>query len=138
MVCKLQCIWEEINEANGAYLAAFLSALIVGVSLHYHKIVQNEYYGYPDEWFPSVSATIGDRYPERSSFMVFIAITSGTECDGRSLRAGFNIDRSSIRIGRIMVPPHSSAQCDSAQICGIYGCISNLNMRRMDICHIYG
>ena len=58
--------------------AAFLGALIVGISLHYHKIVQNEYYGYPDEWFPSVSATIGDRYPERSFFMVFIAITSGT------------------------------------------------------------
>ncbi|KIW69733.1 hypothetical protein PV04_05592 [Phialophora macrospora] len=57
--------------------AAFLGALIVGVSLHYHKIVQNEHYGYPDEWFPSVSATIGDRYPERSVFMVFIAITSG-------------------------------------------------------------
>ncbi len=59
-------------------IAAFLSALIVGVSLHYHKIVQNEHYGYPDEWFPSVSATIGDRYPERSFFMLFIAITSGT------------------------------------------------------------
>jgi hypothetical protein len=59
--------------------AAFLSALIVGVSLHYHKIVENEYYGYPQEWFPSVSATIGDRYPERSVFMIFIAITSGKE-----------------------------------------------------------
>ncbi|RDW67873.1 hypothetical protein BP6252_09269 [Coleophoma cylindrospora] len=57
---------------------AFISALIVGCLLHYHKIVQNEYYGYPQEWFPSVSATIGDRYPERSFFMVFIAITSGT------------------------------------------------------------
>lgn len=57
--------------------AAFLSALIVGCYLHYYKIVQNEYYGYPEEWFPSVSATIGDRYPERSFFMVFIAITSG-------------------------------------------------------------
>lgn len=45
--------------------------------LHYHKIVQNEHYGYPDEWFPSVSATIGDRYPERSVFMVFIALTAG-------------------------------------------------------------
>ncbi|KAI9694224.1 MAG: hypothetical protein M1820_009123 [Bogoriella megaspora] len=33
--------------------------------------------GYPDEWFPSVSSTIGDRYPERSVFQVFIAITSG-------------------------------------------------------------
>lgn len=57
--------------------AAFLSALIVGMSLHYHKIVKNEFYGYPQEWFPSVSATIGDRYPERSFFMIFIAITSG-------------------------------------------------------------
>ncbi|KAI1810388.1 Frag1/DRAM/Sfk1 family protein [Poronia punctata] len=56
---------------------AFLSALVVGMYLHYHKIVQNQYYGYPDEWFPSVSATIGDRYPERSFFMLFIAITSG-------------------------------------------------------------
>ena len=49
------------------------------MSLHYHKIVQNEFYGYPEEWFPSVSATIGDRYPERSFFMIFIAITSGME-----------------------------------------------------------
>ncbi|THV43989.1 hypothetical protein BGAL_0777g00010 [Botrytis galanthina] len=68
--------WVSWTHTAVAY-AAFLSALIVGVSLHYHKIVQNEYYGYPDEWFPSVSATIGDRYPERSFFMVFIAITSG-------------------------------------------------------------
>ena len=45
--------------------------------MHFHKIVQNEHYGYPDEWFPSVSATIGDRYPERSFFQIFIAITSG-------------------------------------------------------------
>jgi hypothetical protein len=58
--------------------AAFLSALLIGCALHYHKIVKNEWYGYPDEWFPSVSATIGDRYPERSVFMIFIAITSGT------------------------------------------------------------
>lgn len=60
-----------------AAYSAFLTALIVGSYLHYHKIVENEYYGYPQEWFPSVSATIGDRYPERSFFMLFIAITSG-------------------------------------------------------------
>nr|POE90379.1 protein cwh43 [Quercus suber] len=57
--------------------AAFIGAFIVGVWLHYHKIVQNEHFGYPIEWFPSVSATIGDRYPERSVFQVFIAICSG-------------------------------------------------------------
>lgn len=39
--------------------------------------MKNEHYGYPEEWFPSVSATIGDFYPERSVFQVFIAITSG-------------------------------------------------------------
>lgn len=55
----------------------FIGALFVGCWLHFNKIVQNEYYGYPDEWFPSVSATIGDRYPERSIFQLFIAITSG-------------------------------------------------------------
>lgn len=68
--------WVSWAHTAVAY-TAFFSALIVGVSLHYHKIVQNEFYGYPDEWFPSVSATIGDRYPERSFFMIFIAITSG-------------------------------------------------------------
>lgn len=56
---------------------AFLGALFTGLSLHYHKIVQNEYYGYPQEWFPSVSSTIGDRFPERAVFQLFIAITSG-------------------------------------------------------------
>ncbi|KAF2121781.1 calcofluor white hypersensitive protein precursor [Lophiotrema nucula] len=56
---------------------AFVGALFVGLWLHYHKIVENEFYGYPQEWFPSVSATIGDRYPERSVFMLFIALTSG-------------------------------------------------------------
>ena len=59
-----------------AYIA-FLGALAVGVSLHYYKIVQNEHWGYPQEWFPSVSSTIGDRYPERSVFQIFIAICSG-------------------------------------------------------------
>ncbi len=69
--------WRALRPTN-LFQAAFLGALIVGVALHYHKIVENEHYGYPEEWFPSVSATIGDRYPERSVFMLFIAITSGT------------------------------------------------------------
>lgn len=56
--------------------AAFLVALATGYSLHFHKIVENAHYGYPDEWFPSVSATIGDRYPERSIFQILIALTA--------------------------------------------------------------
>lgn len=68
--------WISYVHTALAYFA-FLGALIVGSWLHFHKIVQNEHYGYPQEWFPSVSATIGDRYPERSVFMVGIALTSG-------------------------------------------------------------
>src|ERR1700737_1175186 len=67
---------------------AFLGSLMTGIALHYKKIVKNEYYGYPQEWFPSVSATIGlsarqlflfpgDWYPERNVFQVLIAICSG-------------------------------------------------------------
>ncbi|CAK9436361.1 uncharacterized protein LODBEIA_P09190 [Lodderomyces beijingensis] len=56
--------------------SSFLAALAVGVALHYHKIVENASFGYPDEWFPSVSATIGDRYPERSVFQIIIALTA--------------------------------------------------------------
>jgi Frag1/DRAM/Sfk1 family len=76
-------------------LLAFFSALILGCCLHYKKIVTNGVAGYPQEWFPSVSATyeylhalhmitdhsrtysIGDWYPERSVFQILIAITSG-------------------------------------------------------------
>jgi hypothetical protein len=75
--------------------AAFLSALVVGGVLHYKKIVKNDVAEYPDEWFPSVSATyetarlstlsathhsfysIGDWFPERNLFQLLIAITSG-------------------------------------------------------------
>ncbi|KAJ3556781.1 hypothetical protein NM688_g1829 [Phlebia brevispora] len=57
--------------------AAFFSALFVGSCLHYKKIVKNGVAGYPEEWFPSVSATIGDWYPERNIFQILIAINSG-------------------------------------------------------------
>lgn len=57
--------------------SAFLLALAVGCYTHYYKIVRNEYFGYPDEWFPSVSATTGDRYPARAIFQILIALTSG-------------------------------------------------------------
>ncbi|RKP09568.1 Frag1/DRAM/Sfk1 family-domain-containing protein, partial [Thamnocephalis sphaerospora] len=56
---------------------AFLVALVVACLTHYEKVVRNQYYGYPDEWFPSVSATTGDRYPARSIFQILIALTSG-------------------------------------------------------------
>ncbi|KAI7899011.1 Frag1/DRAM/Sfk1 [Cokeromyces recurvatus] len=57
--------------------SAFFIALIIGCYTHYDKIVENEYFGFPQEWFPSVSATIGDRYPARAIFQILIALTSG-------------------------------------------------------------
>ena len=36
---------------------AFFGALVVGCALHYEKIVKNGVAGWPEEWFPSVSAT---------------------------------------------------------------------------------
>ncbi|KIJ52651.1 hypothetical protein M422DRAFT_74128 [Sphaerobolus stellatus SS14] len=57
--------------------AAFLSALLIAGRLHYRKIVKNDVAGYPEEWWPSVSATIGDWYPERSVFQILIALTAG-------------------------------------------------------------
>ncbi|THH00526.1 hypothetical protein EW145_g7066 [Phellinidium pouzarii] len=58
-------------------LTSFLTALVIGCTLHFKKIVKNGVAGYPQEWFPSVSATIGDWYPERSVFQILIALTSG-------------------------------------------------------------
>ncbi|KAI9850988.1 MAG: hypothetical protein M1838_004680 [Thelocarpon superellum] len=75
-IATLSGRWISLAHTAAAY-AAFIGALIVGIQLHYHKIVENEYYGYPQEWIPSVSATIGDRFPERSVFQFFIALTSG-------------------------------------------------------------
>ncbi|KZT29935.1 hypothetical protein NEOLEDRAFT_1238654 [Neolentinus lepideus HHB14362 ss-1] len=57
--------------------ATFFTALFLGCLLHYKKIVKNGVAGYPEEWFPSVSATIGDWYPERNVFQIMIALCSG-------------------------------------------------------------
>lgn len=63
--------------------AAFLAAFVIGVHLHYRRIVKNGVAGYPYEWLPSVSATMcvdadsGDWFPERNIFQVIIAVTSG-------------------------------------------------------------
>ncbi|KAI8065631.1 fgf receptor activating protein [Gongronella butleri] len=56
---------------------AFFIALVVGCYTQYEKIVRNEFYGYPQEFVPSVSATTGDRYPARAYFQILIALTSG-------------------------------------------------------------
>jgi hypothetical protein len=60
------------------HIGAFFIALVAGCTFHYTKIVQNAYYGYPDEWFPTISATTGDRYPARSIFHILIALTAST------------------------------------------------------------
>ncbi|EST05218.2 Frag1/DRAM/Sfk1 [Kalmanozyma brasiliensis GHG001] len=56
---------------------AFFGALFTALSLHYQKVVKNHVAQYPQEWWPSVSATIGDWYPERNIFQVGIALMAG-------------------------------------------------------------
>lgn len=75
---------------------AFATALILACALHYKKIIKNDVAGWPEEWWPSVSATwawlfdlrpgsagltnidrVGDWYPERNIFQILIALTSG-------------------------------------------------------------
>lgn len=76
-VFRLNGLWVAYAHSFFA-TSAFLSALVTGCLLHYNKIVTNEYFTYPLEWFPSVSATIGDRYPERSVYQLLIALTSSS------------------------------------------------------------
>lgn len=56
---------------------AFGGALLTALTLHYHKVVKNGIAGWPYEYWPSVSATIGDWYPERNIFQIGIALMSG-------------------------------------------------------------
>ncbi|KAK7033044.1 protein cwh43 [Favolaschia claudopus] len=56
---------------------SFLTALFLGLLFHYKKLCKNAVATYPEEFFPSVSATIGDWYPERNIFQLLIAFTSG-------------------------------------------------------------
>ncbi|KAJ1658542.1 Protein cwh43 [Dispira simplex] len=62
---------------TGFAYSAFAIAFVVACYTHYEKIVRNEFFGYPQEWLPSVSATIGDRYPARALFQILIALTAG-------------------------------------------------------------
>lgn len=57
-------------------LVSFITAGILAMHLHYYKVTKNAFYSYPNEWFPSVSASIGDHFPERNIFHIFIALCS--------------------------------------------------------------
>ncbi|GJJ08552.1 hypothetical protein Clacol_002770 [Clathrus columnatus] len=50
--------------------SAFLIALLIGSKLHYRKIVKNDVAGYPDEWWPSVSATSSDDHETHDILMI--------------------------------------------------------------------
>jgi hypothetical protein len=115
------------------------------MSLHYHKIVQNQWYGYPDEWFPSVSSTIGDRYPERSFFQLCIAITSGAFPlavvePARRFETPWSLTaplgRSSVRPCWPLVPLDSKARpCASQDRCGLRP-LPHLDLWRVDVRHL--
>ena len=93
--------------------------------------------GYPEEWFPSVSATIGDRYPERSVFMLFIALTSGMEltCDSQNIAK--SQCRAPVRIGGVVVHFDPPSQLVASEICRRRGHLPDIDLRWLDICDFY-
>ena len=56
---------------------AFIVALLTSPSLHYCRVVKNRVASYPEEWWPSVRATIEDWFPERNMFQILYAATAG-------------------------------------------------------------
>ncbi|CAG8578342.1 5886_t:CDS:10 [Ambispora leptoticha] len=76
VIVKINARWISYSHTILGYVA-FISALIVACLTHYRQVVKNEHWGYPEEWFPSVSATTGDWYPARSIFQITIAVMSG-------------------------------------------------------------
>lgn len=68
---------ETINKLHFAtVLSAFSISLFLACHLHYYKVVKNAYFGYPQEWIPSVSAAIGDKFPERNIFQLLMALAA--------------------------------------------------------------
>ncbi|KAI8819697.1 putative integral plasma membrane protein [Fimicolochytrium jonesii] len=57
--------------------SAFLAALAVCHQTHWKQVLKNEVAGWPQEWFPSVSAVTGDWYPARNVFQILIALAAG-------------------------------------------------------------
>ncbi|GMM39236.1 hypothetical protein FOG48_00706 [Hanseniaspora uvarum] len=57
-------------------LFAFITAGFLAIELHYYKVIKNAFHSYPNEWFPSVSASIGDHFPERNIFQIVIVLCS--------------------------------------------------------------
>ncbi|KND04808.1 uncharacterized protein SPPG_00511 [Spizellomyces punctatus DAOM BR117] len=57
--------------------AAFAAALAVCSHTRWHNVLKNEVAGWPEEWFPSVSAVTGDWYPARNIFQILIAMAAG-------------------------------------------------------------
>ncbi|RKO97158.1 hypothetical protein CAUPRSCDRAFT_6932, partial [Caulochytrium protostelioides] len=57
-------------------LGGFLVALASSYHYHWHGVIKNEWFGYPDEWWPSVSAVTGDYFPDRNLFQIGIALAA--------------------------------------------------------------
>eukprot|EP00898_Chlorokybus_atmophyticus_P001713 jgi/Chlat1/2542/Chrsp175S02395 len=69
----------------GVVYASFAAALVITCSLHFLKVVKNEHFGWPVEWFPSISATIGDWL--LLSALFFVLIKGDSERRGKRLMA---------------------------------------------------
>ncbi|ORY35803.1 Frag1/DRAM/Sfk1 family-domain-containing protein [Naematelia encephala] len=67
-------IWVPRAHTTIAALAFTVALLMGWMSGLWAELCQNSVAGWPVEWFPSVSATIGDHAPPRAPFQIFIAL----------------------------------------------------------------
>ena len=65
-----------LNLEGALVFFGFFSSLLVSLYTHYVDTVKNHLFGYPHEWFPSVSAVIGDHYPARNIIHFSMALTA--------------------------------------------------------------
>jgi hypothetical protein len=94
MLCPLYC---------DLTVAAFISAFVIGVSLHYKQLVDTDYSVYPSEWFPSVSATTG--FPSDYRILMSRRFLSRAKCLLYIHRSYF---ASTIHPHLPLVPPHQT------------------------------
>ena len=79
-ISRIPLLSNMYNAATLAQVAisgtAFITTLWIALYMHYTLTVKTRVAKYPDEWFPSVSAVVGDHFPERCIFQYLMALAA--------------------------------------------------------------
>jgi hypothetical protein len=122
----------------------FLLSLLIGLRMHYVDVVKNHVASYPDEWFPSVSAILGDYYPARNIIQFGIALAAMPRFVNICIRAQQLFDDDSLLVSQnipfILIVKIYSIVCDILRTLAIGGFVyitSNDNALLHTSCMIF-